>query len=108
MHAVVIDGSELLWAERPDPVPGDTELLVAVRAAGLNGADMVQRLGLYAPPPGWPRDIPGLELAGEIVRTGAKVTRFAVGDPVMAIVGGGAQATMAIVDQAHALPVPRG
>jgi len=106
MHAVVIREGQLYWEERDDPVPGDTELLVAVRAAGLNAADLVQRAGFYPAPPGWPADIPGMEFAGEVVAVGRQVTLFAPGDRVMAVVGGGAQATMAFVDESHALPVP--
>ena len=106
MHAVVIDGGRLHWQERPDPQVGDHDLLIAVRAAGVNGADLMQRKGLYPAPPGWPRDIPGLEMAGEVVSVGPRVTRFVPGDRVMALVGGGAQATLATVDEAHALAVP--
>ncbi|HLW44936.1 MAG TPA: zinc-binding dehydrogenase [Acidimicrobiales bacterium] len=106
MQAVVVDNGDLLIEERPDPVPGETEVLVAVRAAGLNGADMLQRRGLYAAPPGSPADIPGMELAGEVVAVGRSVTGARPGDRVMAIVGGGAQATMAVVDESHLLPVP--
>jgi NADPH:quinone reductase-like Zn-dependent oxidoreductase len=106
MDAVVIREGQLFWEERDDPVPGDTELLVAIRAAALNGADMLQRIGLYPPPPGSPADIPGMDLAGEVVAVGRQVTRFAPGDRVMAVVGGGAQATMGVVDETHALAVP--
>src|SRR6185437_5337250 len=106
MHAVVIRDRQLHWEGRDDPAPGDTELLIAVRAAGLNGADMIQRAGFYPAPPGAPADVPGLELAGEVAAVGARVTRFAPGDRVMAVVGGGGQATMAVVDETHALPVP--
>lgn len=106
MHAVVIRDGELHWEERPDPEPGDTELLVAVRAAGVNAADLHQRRGAYPAPPGVPADIPGLELAGEVVALGDRVTRFAVGERVMALVGGGAQAELAVVDEAVAMPVP--
>ena len=108
MQAIVIAGATLRVEERPDPVPGDTEVLVAVRAAGLNGADVHQRAGHYPAPPGAPADIPGLELAGEVVATGAQVTRAAPGDRVMALVAGGAQATMAVVDESHLLAVPEG
>lgn len=108
MHAVVIDEGQLHWQERPDPRVGDHELLVAVRAAGVNSADLAQRDGRYPAPPGWPPDIPGLEFAGEVVSVGRRVTRFAPGDRVMALVGGGAQATLATVDEAHALAVPDG
>ncbi len=106
MHAVTIVDGALEWREHPDPVPGDHELLVAVHAAGLNGADMMQRRGLYPAPPGVPTDIPGLELAGEVIATGSGVTRFNVGDRVMAVVAGGGQAELALVHERHALPVP--
>jgi NADPH:quinone reductase-like Zn-dependent oxidoreductase len=106
VHAVVIRDGRLWWEERADPVPGDTELLVAVKAAGINGADISQRAGGYPAPAGWPQDIPGMEMAGEVVGVGRQVTLFAPGDRVMAVVGGGAQATLAYVDESHALPVP--
>ena len=106
MHAVVIRDGRLHWEEHDDPVPGDTELLVSVKAAGLNAADLVQRAGFYPAPPGWPADIPGMELAGEVVSAGRSVTLFSPGDRVMAVVGGGAQATLAFVDESHALAVP--
>ena len=106
MHAVVIRDARLEWEERDDPVPGDTELLVSVRAAGINAADLMQRAGAYPAPAGWPQDIPGMEFAGEVVAVGRQVTLFGPGDRVMAVVGGGAQATMAIVDEMHAVTVP--
>ena len=106
MYAVVIRDGQLHWEERATPVPGDTELLVAVRAAGLNGADMMQRLGHYPAPPGAPADIPGMELAGEVVAAGSHVSRFGPGDRVMGLVGGGAQASMAVIEESHALAVP--
>jgi NADPH:quinone reductase len=108
MHATVIRNNELVWEEHDDPVPGHTELLVAVRAAGINSADLVQRMGFYPAPPGWPPDIPGMEMAGEVVAVGRSVTLFAPGDRVMALVGGGAQAELAFVDEMHALAVPDG
>jgi putative PIG3 family NAD(P)H quinone oxidoreductase len=108
MHAVTIVDGELEWREHPDPEPGNGELLVAVRAAGLNGADLMQRRGLYPAPPGVPADIPGMELAGEVVATGPGVTRFGVGDRVMAIVAGGGQAELAVVHERLALPIPDG
>ena len=106
-QSTVIDG-DIVWTEHPDPVPGPRELLVAVRAAGLNGADMLQRRGLYAAPPDAPADIPGLELAGEVVATGPAVEHFVVGDRVMAVVGGGGQAELAVVHERTALRVPDG
>jgi NADPH:quinone reductase len=83
-------------------------VLVSVRAAGLNNADLLQRDGLYPAPAGAPADIPGLEFAGEVVAVGSDVTRFAVGDRVMAIVGGGGQAELAVVHERIAMPVPDG
>jgi len=100
----VVDGA-LEWRAHPDPAPGRGELLVSVRAAGINGADMIQRSGFYPAPPGSPADIPGLELAGDVVAIGDGVQRYAVGDRVMAVVGGGGQAELAVVHERHALPV---
>ena len=94
--------------ERPDPEPGKGELLVRVKAAGLNGADMLQRRGAYPAPPGSPADIPGMELAGEVVALGPGESRFEEGDRVMAVVGGGAQAELAVVHERAAMPVPDG
>jgi len=109
MQAVVVhDDETLTFDERPDPVPGDTELLVEVHGAGLNGADMLQRKGRYPAPPGSPPDIPGMELAGVVAAVGRQVTRFSTGDRVMGLVGGGAQATLAVVDETHVLAVPDG
>ena len=108
MFAVVIEGGGLAWRERPDPVPADDELLVAVRAAGVNRADLAQAMGKYPAPPGYPQDIPGLELAGEVLSVGPRVTRYTPGDRIMALVGGGAQATLTTVPEGHALPVPPG
>jgi len=106
VQAVVVDDGELRVEERPDPVPSKGELLVRVRGAGLNGADMHQRKGRYPAPPDSPQDIPGLELAGEVVETGPGVFRFSAGDRVMAVVGGGAQAELALLNERTALPVP--
>ena len=106
MRAVTIKDGSLLLEERPDPEPGKGELLVRVRAAGLNGADMLQRRGVYPAPPGSPPDIPGMELAGEVAALGPGATRFEQGDRVMAIVGGGAQAELAVVHERVAMPVP--
>jgi NADPH:quinone reductase-like Zn-dependent oxidoreductase len=83
-------------------------VLVRVRAAGLNSADRLQVAGFYPAPPGSPPDIPGLELAGEVAALGPGAERFAVGDRVMAVVGGGGQAELAVVHERHLLPVPDG
>jgi len=108
MRAVTIQDEQLVVEHRPDPEPGKGELLVRVRAAGLNGADMLQRRGGYPAPPGSPEDIPGLELAGEVVGLGEDARRFGKGDRVMAIVGGGGQAELALLHERAAMPVPEG
>jgi putative PIG3 family NAD(P)H quinone oxidoreductase len=108
VRAVTIVDGDLVVKEHPDPVPGAGEVLVRVRAAGLNSGDLMQRRGFYPAPPGWPADIPGLELAGEVVGLGPGATRFAVGDRVMTLVGGGAQASLAVVSERVAMPVPAG
>ncbi len=107
MRAITIrEGGELVVAEHPDPEPGAGEVLIRVRAAGLNGADMMQRHGGYPAPPGSPPDIPGLELAGEVAAVGPGARRFAEGDRVMGIVGGGGQAELAVVHERQLMPVP--
>jgi NADPH2:quinone reductase len=106
VRAVTIREGEVLVEEHPDPVPGTGEVLVRVRAAGLNGADMMQRRGLYPAPPGAPPDIPGLELAGEVAALGARAERFAPGERVMAIVAGGGQAELCVVHERQLMPVP--
>jgi putative PIG3 family NAD(P)H quinone oxidoreductase len=106
MRAATIRDGQLVIEEHPDPAPGAGELLVRVRAAGLNGADMLQLRGRYPAPSGSPQDIPGLELAGQVVEAGAGATRFSVGDRVMGIVGGGGQAELAVVHERILMPVP--
>jgi NADPH2:quinone reductase len=106
LKAVTISDQRLSVEEHADPQPGAGEVLVRVRAAGLNGADMLQRKGLYPAPPGAPQDIPGLELAGEVAALGPGAARFAEGDRVMAIVAGGGQAELAVVHERVAMPVP--
>ena len=108
MRAATIRDGEVVVAEHPDPQPGAGEVLVRVHAAGLNGADIHQRAGHYPAPPGAPPDIPGLELAGEVVARGPRAERFAEGDRVMAVVGGGGQAELATVHERQLMPVPEG
>lgn len=108
MLAVTISDGAVAAAEQPDPVPGTGELLVRVHAAGLNGADILQRKGAYPPPPGYPEEIPGLEFAGEVIAIGDEVRRFSPGDRVMTITGGGGQAELAVVHESVAMPVPDG
>ncbi|HEY7933757.1 MAG TPA: NAD(P)H-quinone oxidoreductase [Solirubrobacteraceae bacterium] len=106
MRAATIREQQVLIEEHPDPLPGAGEVLVRVQAAGLNGADMMQRRGLYPAPAGSPPDIPGLELAGEVAALGAGAQRFTPGDRVMAIVGGGGQAELCVVHERQLMPVP--
>ncbi len=100
------DGIEL--ADAPEPVAGPADLLVQVHATALNRADLLQGLGLYPPPKDVPQDIPGLEYAGTVVATGAKVLRFQRGDRVMGLVGGGAFAERLVTHEREALPLPEG
>ncbi len=108
MRAVTLREGELVIEEHPDPVAGAGEVLVRVHAAGLNGADMMPRRGLYPAPPGSPQDIPGMEFAGDVLSLGAGASRFGEGDRVMAIVGGGAQAELVTVHERLPMPVPQG
>jgi NADPH:quinone reductase-like Zn-dependent oxidoreductase len=109
VHAVTISDGALAWRERPDPVPGTGELLVQVQAAGVCRGDLMQRDGMYPPPPGTtPPELPGLELAGEVVGAGPGNRRFAVGDRVMAVVTGAGQSELAVVPELVAMPVPDG
>ena len=98
-------GPDMLVPEKhPVPVPGDGEILVKAAAAGVNRPDVMQRMGLYPPPPGAP-DIPGLEIAGEVVALGPNVKRWKLGDRVMALVVGGGYAEYCLAHESHALPV---
>ncbi len=106
MRAVVIDQGELHVLERPDPEAGPGEAVVAVCAAGLNAADLLQRLGHYPAPPGWPVDVPGMEFSGRVLSVGEGVDDALIGTRVCGIVGGGAQATRVLVPAAHLMAVP--
>jgi NADPH:quinone reductase len=97
MRAAVVEGTRLVVTERPEPVAQDGEVVVRVRAAGINNADLIQVRGHYPAPPGAPADIPGLECAGEVD-----------GRRVMALLGGGGQAEAVAVDARHLLDVPEG
>jgi putative PIG3 family NAD(P)H quinone oxidoreductase len=108
MRAATIREKEIVIEEHPDPVPGLGEVLVRVHAAGLNGADMMQRRGLYPAPPGSPQDIPGMEFSGVVAALGPGAGRFALGDRVMGIVGGGAQAELLSTHERLLMPVPAG
>ncbi len=95
----------LRLVERATPAPDEGQVLVRVAAAGVNRPDVFQRLGNYAPPPGV-TDIPGLEIAGEVVAVGPGVSRWRAGDRVCALVPGGGYAEFAVVHESNALPVP--
>ena len=106
MRAATIREKEIVIEEHPDPEPGLGEVLVRVHAAGLNGADMMQRRGLYPAPAGSPQDIPGMEFSGVVAALGPGATRFATGERVMGIVGGGAQAELLSTHERLLMPVP--
>jgi putative PIG3 family NAD(P)H quinone oxidoreductase len=93
--------------EVPTPRPGPGEILIRVEAAGVNRPDILQRRGLYPPPPGAPETL-GLEVAGEVVMVGEGAPRWREGDRVCALLGGGGYAEYAVVDARHALPIPGG
>ena len=110
MHAVVISepgGPEVLqWAEVADPRPGPGEVLVEVAAAGVNRADLMQRQGLYPPPPGAP-PYPGLECSGTVAALGEGVTQWNTDDRVCALLSGGGYAEQVVVPAGQLLPVPK-
>ena len=111
MHAITIDKpggpDALVWAEAPDPTAGPGEVVVEVTAAGVNRADVMQRLGHYPSPPGAP-PYPGLECSGVIVATGPGVTGHHVGERVCALLAGGGYAEQVVVPAGQLLPVPKG
>jgi putative PIG3 family NAD(P)H quinone oxidoreductase len=112
MTAIRIEGGQgpasALVADRaPRPVAGPGQVLIAVRAAGINRPDIAQRTGHYPPPPGASQTL-GLEVAGEVVEVGEGAPRWRVGDKVTALLGGGGYAEYAVVDARHALPIPEG
>src|SRR5437016_2068372 len=110
MRAVVFTGAggnEVVRVEdRPDPEPGSDEIVLAVRFAGLNPADLVQRRGAYPAPPGSPPDIPGIEVAGVVVAAGRSARRFDQGARVFGLVGGGGLADRVVVHERHVAAVP--
>jgi NADPH:quinone reductase-like Zn-dependent oxidoreductase len=106
VRAVTIQSTKLVIEERATPEPGPYDVLVEVHTAGLNAADLHQRAGFYPAPPGWPEDIPGMELAGVVSEVGDRLVDLLLGRRVCAIVGGGAQATHCVVPAEHLLFVP--
>src|SRR5712675_1481182 len=109
MHAVVItepgEPEVLRWLEVPDPVPGPGEVVIGVAASAVNRADLMQRQGLYPPPPGAP-PYPGLECSGRIRAVGEGVTDWRPGDEVCALLSGGGYAEQVVVPAGQVLPVP--
>lgn len=103
VHAAPGAPLTIVEAERPAPAPG--EILIRVRAAGVNRPDLIQRAGMYAPPPG-ASGVLGLEVAGDVAAIGAGVTRWREGDRVCALLGGGGYADYAVAHEGSALPVP--
>ena len=108
MRAVTIKDGNLSVDDHRDPGAGAGECLVRVKAAGLNGADMMQRRGFYPAPPGAPQDIPGLELAGEVVECGTGATRFSPGDRVMGAMGSGAARERVVLKTDRLVRLPDG
>ncbi len=106
MRALTIANRSLEIDERPTPEPGPMDVLVEVRAAGINAADLMQREGFYPAPPGWPPDIPGMELSGVVVAVGDRVVEPLMGRRICAIVGGGAQSTHCALPSEHLLFLP--
>ena len=108
MHAVVIgEDKSLSWEAASQPKPGAKEVLISVHATAINRADLMQRRGLYPPPPG-ASEVMGLECAGEVVATGSKVSGFKPGDRVCALLPGGGYASYAVADEGSVLPMPKG
>ena len=106
MWTLAIRDGALEMLERDTPAPGPFDVVVAVRAAGVNAADLMQRQGLYPAPEGSPPDAPGMELAGVVSAVGERVIEPLLGRRVGAIVGGGAQATHCVVPSEHLLFLP--
>jgi len=107
MQAIEIEAGCLKLTERPIPTPADYQVLIKIAAAGVNRPDIMQRKGLY-PPPSGASDIPGLEIAGTVVATGAAVGHLKSGDSVCALVTGGGYAEYCLASAAHCLPIPEG
>ena len=100
------DADQLVPTHRPIPTPAEDEVLIKVSYAGVNRPDVIQRKGLYPPPPG-ESDIPGLEISGTIVKTGAQINQYKPGDKVLALVGGGGYAEYCTAPIGQCLPIPK-
>jgi NADPH:quinone reductase len=108
VRAAVIRDGQLHVEARPTPEPVSDQVLAEVISAGVNRADLLQLRGGHAAPPGWPRDVPGLEFAGRVAAVGEGATALAEGDLVFGIVGGGAHATHVVTPEALCVRVPDG
>jgi putative PIG3 family NAD(P)H quinone oxidoreductase len=110
MKVIVITapgGPEVLQVQdRPDPIPQNDEVLIEVKASGLNRADLLQRSGNYPAPPGAPADIPGLEISGVVKSCGPAATQWKPGDKVCALIAGGGYAELVIAREGQCLPIP--
>ncbi|HEV8155107.1 MAG TPA: alcohol dehydrogenase catalytic domain-containing protein, partial [Gaiellales bacterium] len=110
MRAIVFTGAGgaevMSLEERPDPVPGSDEVLLAATHSGINPADLNQRAGHYPAPPGAPAEIPGLEVSGTVVAVGRNVSEWREGDRVFGVVGGGGHADRAVVNARHVARIP--
>jgi NADPH:quinone reductase-like Zn-dependent oxidoreductase len=110
VHAVVFTGAGgnevVAFEERQDPAPTGDDVLLEVRYAALNGADLAQRAGRYPAPAGAPGDVPGIETSGVVIGRGPTARRFELGDRVFGIVGGGGLASRVVVNERHVVPVP--
>ena len=107
MRAIEIVAKALKLTKRPIPTPADNQVLIKIVAAGVNRPDIMQRKGLY-PAPSGASDIPGLEIAGTVVATGAAVSHLKPGDSVCALVTGGGYAEYCLASAALCLPIPEG
>ncbi len=107
MRAIVVDGQDLVWREVETPEPRPGEVRIRVRATAVNRADLLQRRGLYPPPPG-ASEVLGLECAGTIDAVGPDVDRWRPGDPVCALLAGGGYAERVVCPAAQVLPIPNG
>ncbi|GED96365.1 NAD(P)H-quinone oxidoreductase [Gordonia crocea] len=105
MRVIACHDGELSVADAPVPEVANNEILIRVAAAGINRADLLQRRGLYPPPPG-ASEILGLEVSGTVAQVGEHITEFRVGDPVCALLSGGGYAEYAAVPAAQVIPVP--
>lgn len=106
MRAILVKDATLVVSEVEKPTPKDTEVLIEIKAIGLNRADLLQRKGTYPSPKGWP-EWPGLELAGVIAEIGSGVTNYKIGDRVCALVGGGGYAEYICVPSGMVMPMPK-